>query len=89
MVVQYVMWGLLLGSSLLLLYLWFRKGQAGRSLSFLGVNILIAVFLLFVINLLSDYTDFTIPFNYWTLSTVTFLGVPGLFLLVALKLVLL
>ncbi|SEC21694.1 pro-sigmaK processing inhibitor BofA family protein [Paenibacillus sp. GP183] len=88
MVVQYVMWGLLVGSSLLLLYLWFRKGQAGRSLSFLGINLLIAVFLLFVINLLSQYTNVSIPFNYWTLSTVTFLGIPGLFLLVTLKLVL-
>lgn len=89
MVVQYVMWGLLLGSSLLLLYIWLRKGQAGRFLSFLGVNLLIAVILLFVINLLSSYTDFTMPFNYWTLGTVTFLGVPGLFLLVALKMALL
>lgn len=89
MVVQYVMWGLLIGSSLLLMYLWFHKGQAGRWLSVLGLNLFVAVFLLFIVNGLSSYTQLTIPFNYLTLSVVTLLGIPGILLLVALKIVLL
>jgi inhibitor of the pro-sigma K processing machinery len=89
MVIQYVMWGLLISSLVLLLFLWFRKGQASRWLSVLGMNMLIAVLLLYVIDMLTVYTHFVIPFNYLTLAVVTMLGIPGLLLLVSLKMVLL
>jgi inhibitor of the pro-sigma K processing machinery len=89
MVIQYVMWALMMGSSLLLIYLWFRKGKAGKWLSILGMNLIFAVIVLFLINWLSVYTHFTLPFNYLTLAIATLLGIPGVLLLIALKLVLL
>jgi inhibitor of the pro-sigma K processing machinery len=89
MVIQYVMWGLFIFSSMMLIYLWFRKGQAARWLSILGMNLLIAVILLFIVNWIGTYTHFTIPYNYLTVSVVTLLGVPGLILLTGLKIALL
>lgn len=83
------MWAVLAVSALLLLIVVLRSTVAGRWLTYLGLNVVIAGFLLYFLNLLSSYTHFTLPINVATLSTVGILGIPGLFLLVALKLTLL
>jgi inhibitor of the pro-sigma K processing machinery len=89
MFIKYVMWGLLIVSSMLLLVQLFRIRQAGRWLSLLGLNVIFAAFLLYMLNLLSPYTHFALPINYITLAVATLLGIPGVLLLVSLKLVLL
>ncbi|MBP1994981.1 pro-sigmaK processing inhibitor BofA family protein [Paenibacillus eucommiae] len=89
MVIPYVMWALLVVSSLLLLYVLFRSGQAGRWISVLAMNIVFAALILYVINLFGSYTHMNIPMNYLTLAVVALLGIPGVLLLIALKIVLL
>lgn len=84
-----LVWGVLLVSALLLLIIVFRSRIAGRWLTYIGLNVVVAAFLLYFINLMSSYTHFTLPINFSTLGTVGVLGVPGLLLLVALKTVLL
>ncbi|MFC0215458.1 pro-sigmaK processing inhibitor BofA family protein [Paenibacillus chartarius] len=83
-----IMWGVLGVSALLLIIVVLRSRAAGRWLTYLGVNIIVAAFLLYFVNLVSSYTQFTLPINVTTIATVGVLGVPGLMLLAALKLVL-
>jgi inhibitor of the pro-sigma K processing machinery len=89
MVIKYVMWGLLIGSSLLLVFKLFRFRYVARSLSVIGVNIVFAALMLYILNLLTPYTHIIMPINYMTLAVATILGIPGVLLLVSLKLVLL
>ncbi|MEC0232453.1 pro-sigmaK processing inhibitor BofA family protein [Paenibacillus alba] len=89
MYLKYVVWGLLLFSSLMLVLVVFRNRSVGRVLSALGLNIVVAAFLLYALNLLSAYTQFEIPINTATLGTVTVLGIPGVLLLAGMKLTLL
>jgi inhibitor of the pro-sigma K processing machinery len=84
-----VVWGILTISSLVLIYQLLRNRQATRWFSVLALNMVIAVFFLYVLNLLEGYTHFSLPINLVTLATVGFLGIPGIVLLVGLKLVLL
>jgi inhibitor of the pro-sigma K processing machinery len=81
-------WGLFVVSAVLLLFVILRNKFAGRWLSYLGLNLVIAGFMLYFINLMASYTHFTLPINIPTLGTIGLLGIPGLLLLVALKLVL-
>ncbi|GGA15920.1 hypothetical protein GCM10008018_70770 [Paenibacillus marchantiophytorum] len=89
MYLKFILWGLLLFSSLMLLLIVFRNRSAGKLLSALGLNVVIAAFLLYVLNLLSTYTHVELPINTATLGTVTVLGIPGVLLLAGLKLALL
>ncbi|MFD0698797.1 pro-sigmaK processing inhibitor BofA family protein [Paenibacillus sp. GCM10027628] len=89
MYLKYVMWGLLVLSSFLLLFTLVRNRRAGRWLSAIALNVAFAAFILYVLNLLSAYTNFDLPINTATLGTVTVLGVPGILLLICLKLTLL
>lgn len=89
MYIKYAVWGLLILSSLLLLVTVLRNRGAGRLLSTLVLNVVVAAFLLYTLNLLSTYTQVDLPINTATLGTVTVLGVPGVLLLVGLKLTLL
>lgn len=89
MYIKYAVWGLLILSSLMLLVTVLRNRGAGRLLSALGLNVVVAAFLLYTLDLLSAYTQVDLPINTATLGTVTVLGVPGVLLLVGLKLTLL
>lgn len=89
MYLKYTVWGVLIFSSLMLLLIVFRNRGAGRLLSALGLNIVVAAFLLYTLNLFSAYTQFELPMNTATIGTVTVLGIPGILLLAGLKLVLL
>jgi inhibitor of the pro-sigma K processing machinery len=86
--VRIAMWALLAVSALLLLVVMVRSRVAVRWLTYLGLNVVVAAFLLYFLNLLSSYTHFSLPINATTLGTVAVLGIPGLLLLAALKLVL-
>jgi inhibitor of the pro-sigma K processing machinery len=88
MTIKIIVWGVLFISSILLIVQVFRNKQAGRLISTLCMNIVLAAFFLYVVNLLSTYTELAIPINLVTLSTVTLLGIPGVLLLASMKLML-
>ena len=80
-------WGFVFALSLLLLlYVLFRNRGAFQLLGYIAFNVVVAAFLLYFIDLFSDYTQFRIPINLSTVLTVGILGIPGLFLLIAIKL---
>lgn len=81
-------WGMLALSAGALLFLLVRQPGARKVFSSIGVHVVIAAFLLYGIQLLSVYTGLELPINIYTVGTVSVLGVPGLMLLAALKVVL-
>ncbi|MGG1519842.1 pro-sigmaK processing inhibitor BofA family protein [Paenibacillus oryzisoli] len=89
MVVNVAIWGVLILSSLLLIMTVLRSRGGTRVLASLGVNVVVAAFLLYLLNLLSGYTHVELPINTATLGTATVLGVPGVLLLIGVKVVLL
>lgn len=84
-----IMWGVLLASTLGLLFFLFRmRGKVGRVLSRFAIQIILGTFVLIGLNLFSSYTQLTLPINIVTIATVGLLGLPGLILLGALKMTL-
>lgn len=84
-----IMWGVLLASTLgLLFFLFMMRGKVGRALSHFAVQIILGMIVLIGLNLFSSYTHLTLPINIVTISTVGLLGLPGLVLLGALKMTL-
>ncbi|TBL72612.1 pro-sigmaK processing inhibitor BofA family protein [Paenibacillus thalictri] len=86
---HYVLWGVLIASGLLLLFIFLRNTRSVHWLGRICLQIAFAAFLIYFLNLFSTYTHFTIPLNAATVGTVSFLGIPGLCMLAAVKLVLL
>jgi inhibitor of the pro-sigma K processing machinery len=50
------------------------------------MNVAIAAFLLYILNLFGAYSQLEVPINPVTVGTVSVLGVPGLLMLIALRL---
>ncbi|MFK7694836.1 pro-sigmaK processing inhibitor BofA family protein [Paenibacillus sp. HJGM_3] len=73
-------------SLLLLIVLLLRNRQARSWLAYTMLHIVVAAFLLYFLNLASVYTGFRIPINMPTVASVVVLGVPGVAMLVGLKL---
>lgn len=71
-------------SSLILLVL--RNRTAAAGLVAMGIHVVAAAVLLYVINGLGEAADFHIPINIPTMAAIGVLGIPGLLMLVALKL---
>jgi inhibitor of the pro-sigma K processing machinery len=74
-------------SVILLAVVLLRSKGAFHALGYIAVNIVIAVFLLYFIGFFEAYTGFRLPINPATVLTVGILGVPGLMLLVAVRLI--
>ncbi|MDR6554476.1 pro-sigmaK processing inhibitor BofA family protein [Paenibacillus qinlingensis] len=89
MILKYTIWGVLILSSLMLVLIVFRSRGASRLAASLGLNVVVAAFLLYVLSLLSTYTHIDLPINTVTLGTATVLGVPGVLLLIGVKMMLL
>lgn len=80
-------WMVLFLVSFLLLLLVILRSKGGlQALGYVAMNIVIAAFLLYFIDLFSEYTQFRLPINPATVLTIGILGVPGLMLLAAVKL---
>ncbi len=80
-------WGLLLiVSGCLLVITLIRSKYSLQWLSVIGLNLVVAVILLYVVNWFGASSDFHIAINQFTVVVIAILGVPGLLLLVALKL---
>jgi inhibitor of the pro-sigma K processing machinery len=83
---NYVLWGILLGSALLLIVTLLRNPFAFRWMGMVCLQVALAAFMLYILNLFSSYTNLELPLNAVTVGTVSILGVPGLAMLAALKL---
>jgi inhibitor of the pro-sigma K processing machinery len=62
-----------------------RNRHSVQWLAFVGLNIVLAALLLYALNWLGARNGIHLPINIATISTIGVLGIPGLFLLVALK----
>lgn len=89
MYLKYAIWGVLILSSIMLVLIVFRSRGGAKLATSLGLNVVVAAFLLYVLNLLSSYTHLELPINMATLGTTTLLGIPGVMLLVGVKIMLL
>jgi inhibitor of the pro-sigma K processing machinery len=83
--VHIVWWGIFLVSLVSLILLTLRNRTAAAWMVKLGIHVVVAAILLFGVNWLGESVNFNIPVNPGTMATVGLLGVPGLLLLVALK----
>ncbi|MFM9331666.1 pro-sigmaK processing inhibitor BofA family protein [Paenibacillus mesotrionivorans] len=85
---EYLWWAVFLLSLSSLVLLVLRNSSAGAWLKTLGLHVIAAALLLYAVNWVGQRYMFQVPINAYTLSTIGVLGVPGLALLVALKLTL-
>jgi inhibitor of the pro-sigma K processing machinery len=83
--VQIMWWGIFLVSVSMLVLLVLRSRSAAAWLATMGIHVVTAAALLYFINWLGQSLDFRIPINAPTIAAIGTLGVPGLALLVALK----
>ncbi|MDB5056086.1 MAG: pro-sigmaK processing inhibitor BofA [Bacilli bacterium] len=81
-------WSLFIVSICLLILTLLRNKYSFQWLGVVGMNLVIAAVLLYLINWLGAFYDFHIAINVSTISTIGILGIPGLLLLIALKLTL-
>ncbi|TDF92198.1 pro-sigmaK processing inhibitor BofA family protein [Paenibacillus piri] len=86
MVKTYLLWAIFAISGIILLFTLFRHKYAFNWIGYVCLHVAIAAFLLYIVNLLGPYTRVEVPLNATTVGTVSILGVPGLMLLLALKL---
>jgi inhibitor of the pro-sigma K processing machinery len=82
----YLLWGVFIGSGLLLALVLLRNRSAFQWLGYACLHVAFASILLYILNLFSTYTHLELPLNAVTIGTVSVLGIPGLMALAALKL---
>lgn len=83
---SYVLWGVLVVSALLLAFVLFRNPGVFQAFGRICLHVVLGILFLYLLNLAAPYTKIELPLNGATVGTVTLLGIPGLVLLVALKL---
>jgi inhibitor of the pro-sigma K processing machinery len=81
-------WSLLLSSSGLLVYTMLRHKYSLQWMGIMGLNLVAAAIVLFLINWLGATSEFHIAINEGTIITIAILGIPGVVLLIGLKLLL-
>jgi inhibitor of the pro-sigma K processing machinery len=81
-------WSLLLSSSGLLVYTMLRHKYSLQWMGIMGLNLVAAAIVLFLINWLGAPSEFHIAINEGTIITIAILGIPGVVLLIGLKLLL-
>jgi inhibitor of the pro-sigma K processing machinery len=79
-------WSLFLASSGLLIYTLLRHKHSVQWMGVVGLNLVAAAIVLFLINWLGAPSEFHIAINEGTIITIAILGIPGVVLLIALKL---
>jgi inhibitor of the pro-sigma K processing machinery len=83
---QTVWWGIFLVSVSSLILLVLRNRAAAAWLMTMAMHVVAAAVLLYAVNGLGGSVDFHIPINTATMAAIGVLGIPGLMMLVALKL---
>ncbi|MFD0868154.1 MULTISPECIES: pro-sigmaK processing inhibitor BofA family protein [Paenibacillus] len=86
---QLLLWGVFIFSLSFLLFVLIKNRSSIQWLARLGIHIVIAGVLLYAVNWIGGYYGFRLPINPATIAAVTFLGIPGIGMLAAIKLVLL
>ncbi|WNS42119.1 pro-sigmaK processing inhibitor BofA family protein [Paenibacillus sp. MMS20-IR301] len=81
--------GVLIVSGFLLIMTVFRKRLGWAWLSIFGTHLILAAIAIYVVNFSGIITDVHIPLNPATIGAVTILGLPGVLLLLGLKITLL
>jgi inhibitor of the pro-sigma K processing machinery len=81
-------WSLFIVSSCLLIFTMLRHKYSIQWLGVIGMNLVAAAVILFLINWFGASSGFHIAINEGTIITIAVLGIPGVLLLVALKLLL-
>ncbi|WP_409343452.1 pro-sigmaK processing inhibitor BofA family protein [Paenibacillus sp. MBLB4367] len=82
-----IWWMVFIVSLSLLVLLLLRSRLSMQWLVYAGLNVVIAGLLLYMVDWAGSSSQFHIPINVPTLAVVAILGVPGLVLLAAVKLV--
>ncbi|MBA9087783.1 inhibitor of the pro-sigma K processing machinery [Fontibacillus solani] len=77
---------ILIVSLFMLLYIWITKRLGFAWLTRLGLHIVLAALGIYVVNFSGLLTEVYIPLNPATIGTVLVLGLPGVVLLLGLKL---
>lgn len=85
---QMVWWGVFILSVSSLVLVVLRNRAAGAWLMTMVLHMIVAAMLLYFVNGFGAAYDFRIPINASTVGTIGVLGIPGLAMLVAMKLVL-
>ncbi|MEK4848820.1 pro-sigmaK processing inhibitor BofA family protein [Paenibacillus sp. FSL H7-0756] len=80
--------GVLIISAALLVLIVFRKRLGWAWLSVFGTHLILAALGIYIINFSGVVNDLHIPLNPTTIGAVTILGLPGVVLLLGLKLTL-
>ncbi|ETT43583.1 MULTISPECIES: pro-sigmaK processing inhibitor BofA family protein [unclassified Paenibacillus] len=80
--------GVLIISAALLILIVFRKRLGWAWLSVFGTHLILAALGIYIVNFSGVVSDLHIPLNPTTIGAVTILGLPGVALLLGLKLTL-
>ncbi|NQX49781.1 pro-sigmaK processing inhibitor BofA family protein [Paenibacillus tritici] len=80
--------GVLIVSGVLLILTVFRKKLGWAWLSVFGTHLILAALGIYIVNFSGVLTDLHIPLNPTTIGAVTLLGLPGVLMLLGLKLTL-
>ncbi|GIP36703.1 pro-sigmaK processing inhibitor BofA family protein [Paenibacillus sp. J2TS4] len=81
------LWGVLVLSLTLLIIVILRNKGSIQWLVRLGVHVVVAGIVLYAVNWIGGYYGFRLPINPATIAAVTVLGIPGVGMLAAIKLV--
>lgn len=80
--------GVLVGSAILLTLIVFRKKLGLAWLSLFGTHLILAALGIYIVNFSGLLTEIYIPLNPATIGAVTVLGLPGVIMLLGLKITL-
>jgi inhibitor of the pro-sigma K processing machinery len=80
--------GVLIGSGILLALIVFRKKLGWTWLSLFGTHLILAALGIYIVNFSGLLTEIHIPLNPATIGAVTVLGLPGVLMLLGLKITL-
>lgn len=80
--------GVMILSGVLLILIVFRKKLGWAWLSLFGTHLILAALGIYIVNFSGVITDVHIPLNPTTIGAVTILGLPGVAMLLGLKLTL-
>ncbi|MNI77770.1 SigmaK-factor processing regulatory protein BofA [compost metagenome] len=80
--------GVLIGSGILLALIVFRKKLGLAWLTLFGTHLILAALGIYIVNFSGLLTEIYIPLNPATIGAVTVLGLPGVLMLLGLKITL-
>ena len=77
---------ILVGSVLLLCYIALNNKIKKSWITYILTNLVTAIVVLYLMNVTDFFSDYSVPINVVTVSTIGVLGIPGVLLLLGVKL---